>query len=358
MNILYITFIDFSKKPTSGSSVRPIRIYEAFKKAGHNITLIEGRNNNRKDRVTAYKDAIKALNEENFDLCYIEPPSGPLFYYCDRKLLKVINNKGVNIGLFYRDAYWKFPEFAGDKKRISIKGMVIRLMQQRDYRLIKKCCHKVYFPTELMASYFNLKNSGILPPGVTEIAPSMKEITELPIGIYVGGISHRYGTGMMLEAARLLNEKHTIFKLLIVCKENEWKNYIEKENITYIENAPWLEVVHATGLELERYYNKSKFALIPLEPNIYNDLAYPVKLAEYMSYRLPIVATNCCEVEKDICKHNIGLISDFQPESFAQSIIKIISNAKSYNIYCDNLEKAIESNSWERRIQCIIEDLV
>ena len=41
MTILYITFIDFGEFK-SGSSVRPQKMYDAFRQLGHEVKLLEG----------------------------------------------------------------------------------------------------------------------------------------------------------------------------------------------------------------------------------------------------------------------------------------------------------------------------
>ena len=45
--VLYITFIDFTSSPTSGSSVRPMRMLDAFKERGYEVKLLSGAGNNR-----------------------------------------------------------------------------------------------------------------------------------------------------------------------------------------------------------------------------------------------------------------------------------------------------------------------
>ena len=77
LKILYITFTDFGEL-ASGSSVRPFRIYNALVNLGHEVKLLEGQQNRRKERRVKVKEIIDWLDENRPDICYVEPPSGPL----------------------------------------------------------------------------------------------------------------------------------------------------------------------------------------------------------------------------------------------------------------------------------------
>lgn len=123
LKVLYITFTDFGEL-SSGSSVRPFRMYNAFVNLGLDVKLLEGQQNRRKERRLKVKKIIDWLDDNNPDICYVEPPSGPFFNQIDLKLLKKVHNMGIPIGLFYRDFYWKFPEWAWFDTPLDRKSVV------------------------------------------------------------------------------------------------------------------------------------------------------------------------------------------------------------------------------------------
>ena len=98
-------------------------------------------NNNLSARKNAVKKVRDLLKTWIPDACYIEPPSGPMFYYGDIGLIKLLHKKQVPIAIFYRDAYWKYPEYTQEGKqflRNRIKHFIIRAMQIYQWNVFKK----------------------------------------------------------------------------------------------------------------------------------------------------------------------------------------------------------------------------
>ena len=89
MTILYITFIDFGEFK-SGSSVRPQKMYDAFRQLGHEVKLLEGQQNRRAERKQKTAEILSWLDSHTPDICYVEPPAGPFFNAIDLKLLKKV----------------------------------------------------------------------------------------------------------------------------------------------------------------------------------------------------------------------------------------------------------------------------
>lgn len=121
MVILYITFTDFSVS-SSGSSVRPKKIYDAFKKNGHDVILISGDDFITHDNSKHKKSVAEAnewLDSNKPDICYVENATHPLFLKEDRKIIKRVHDLGIPIGYFYRDCYYRYPEVFGSGKGLK-----------------------------------------------------------------------------------------------------------------------------------------------------------------------------------------------------------------------------------------------
>ena len=363
MKILYITFIDMDKDPASGSGVRPQRMLEAFRELGYEVKLLEGIGNDRGKREKGTAEIRRWLKTQRPDLCYIEPPSGPLFFHCDRSLIRYIKSLGIPVGLFYRDAYWKFPEFAtGAKKSLKdrCKGWLIRRMQIRDAALFERCCSVVYFPSQTMLAHFSFPRMEILPPGCFHALRTrrVRREGEVCTGIFVGGATVRYGMGLLLEAAARLNREKVRLHLTVVCAEQGWTTFLA-QNPVYREaaEAPWLEVHHLhAGPELEELYARSDFGIIPVLRNIYNDFGVPIKLFEYLSHLLPIVATDCTEIARLVEGQGIGIVAHDRPEDFERALGAMIDRIDS-GCYDELCRQAMEDNLWTRRARQIVSDL-
>ena len=173
--------------------------------------------------------------------------------------------------------------------------------------------------------------------------------------IYVGGISQRYGTDLLLDAFSLMNRECKL-DLELVCREDEYislRPLFEK----YIE-AEWLHVHHLWGESLGPVYRRSDIALIPRRKDIYNDLAMPVKLFEYLSYGLPIVATNCTEMADFVRRNRIGIVVQDNPLSLAEGVLRIVRDQDLYRELKRNAKRTLENgNLWTDRAEQVAECL-
>lgn len=74
-----------------------------------------------------------------------------------------------------------------------------------------------------MATLFDLKQLKVaLPPGAKDIMIeflNVKQTKDVKIEIYVGGIIRRYGTRLLLDSFKKINEDKLVVKLILVCQQ-------------------------------------------------------------------------------------------------------------------------------------------
>ena len=134
VKVLYLTYVDLASPAKSGSALRPQKMLEALREISGELRVVDGKQNDYHARKNACAKVRTWLRDWTPDLCYIEPPSGPLFFECDRALLRLIHRKRIPIGIFYRDAYWRFPEAVGSSEKglkSALKRRLIVFMQKR-----------------------------------------------------------------------------------------------------------------------------------------------------------------------------------------------------------------------------------
>lgn len=108
-------------------------------------------------------------------------------------------------------------------------------------------------------------------------------------------------------------------------------------------------VKHLSGEALNQLYQEMDFAFIPRFKSTYNDFSVPVKLVEYLSNELPVIATNCSAQEEIINRDGYGVICKDDPNSMAEAIATMINNAE---LYRENIKKTfIEKHSWVARVE-------
>lgn len=360
LKVLFIAFIDFDGQYGSGSAVRPFRMLEAFKNLGYDVKVLEGATGkkNIKQRRKNVKATIKWIQNHDVDICYVEPPSGPFFCTLDLKLLTILKKKKIPIGLFYRDAYWKFPNFVYTKGfKEKVKAKIICKMQKRDWKVFENTCKCIYFPSGLLASYFVKDDILTLPPGCQlEKNEKARENNNLKSAIYVGGATEQYGIYLLLDSFNRINANGLKVQLICVCPKNEW-NLLPIKYREY-EKKSWIKIFHiSSGKTLDNIYKQVDFSIIPRLKSEYTDLAMPIKLFEYLSKCKPVISTNCTESAQFIEKNGIGIIVEDNVESLVMGINKIISDQDGYNLLLENCAKTRAENTWEERVKKVVHDL-
>lgn len=360
MNILYITYIDM-EVTKSGSSVRPVMMYKAMKQLGHQVYLVGGSQerkykNRRKETVLR---AMEWLDSNKPDLCYVESPTAPILGSYDRKLIKKVVSKYIPTAYFYRDMYLKFPHFRKTARR-SLTRMAKDAYLLFLQRLTDTILHRVdivYFPTKRAASYFEYKRALQLMPATNHSVSTQKSVSN-KICFYVGGLSDMYGQELLYEAFKLLNDSllREEYKLFLVCREAEYKRSV----FNRLENKKpdWLSVYHVSGYEqLQTLYEQSTVALLPQKPDQYMNMAIAVKFFEYLGEGLPIVSAGALEMSNMIRTNNLGTVTDYSPQAFADGIRDMFEDADRYNGIRQSIADYMKSNLWTDRVKQIFADL-
>lgn len=360
MKILYITFADFNIK-TSGSSVRPQKIYEAFLKNGHQVILVKGDDFITHDNSEHKKSVAEAnawLDHNTPDICYVENATHPLFLKEDRRLIKRVHDMGVPVGYFYRDFYYRYPEMYGPGEGLRNKLIYHYTLPlfKRDEKFVAKYADILYMPSRAACGVIPHPDPRELPPAGEIMDPP---VPESRMSLYIGGIATGYGFGDMLEAYDILNGRGDgEYPLSVVCRAAELP-LIGKTEEELIKEHPYLTIAHASGEELNKYYDQAAVCMVPKENDPYNDLAVSVKLYEYFSHGKPFIARPG--------KASVGLFKDSGAAIFAKDYtIEAMAEAvrdffkdpeRMKEMHQAALRFISEGNTWEDRAKQICHDL-
>lgn len=356
--ILYITYISMNKRPTSGSSVRPQKMKEAFESLDVEVKTYDGMNNDLNARRKTVSEIKKLLRTWNPDVCYIEPPSGPMFYWGDIGLIKLIHKKGIPSAIFYRDAYWRYPEYFITKEtpiKERFKQFIIKLLQLYQWKVFTGNIDIIYFTSQTVAHDFICPHKALMPPG--SFIPEIREKTVIsnPVQfIFVGGADKNHGTFLTIDAFEKVNRNEMKAKLYYICPENQWRGL----GINQEKYKDWLEVVHTSGDEqLKKYYEKADVAVLTAPRTEYRDLAVPIKIFEYISYLKPMLVTNCTETAKIVNDNQIGWVVEDNVDDVAEKIKDIILHPDDIMVKKEKMEVVRENNLWVSRARKILNEL-
>jgi glycosyltransferase involved in cell wall biosynthesis len=321
-----------------GSGKRPYEMYNAFKNLGHNVDIIQGSGSSRLKKIFD-----RQYNWRNYDFCYSEPPTSPLHPVYDYPFILKIQKNNVPFSVFYRDTYWKFPEYSSKK---GIKKPIYTAAHYTDCKIFSELADIVYFPSDFASEIsFSASTTDTLPPGCNP-TKSVQDGNVNTI-IYVGGILGGYGIQNLIQTMDLLSEEDIMLNL--VCRENEYSQISEKKKKKI--NDLSIDVLHRSGDDLIPLYKKSDIGIMPRKDTYYNNMTMPVKMFEYISFGLPIVATNCKKISDFIQATNCGRVCEQNPKKYAENIKYLCENEETTTKLSNNAHIAAKSNTWRDRAQ-------
>lgn len=342
----------------SGSQIRPLKMYNAFKNIGYEVDLISGDLKSRKNKIKEIKEKIN--NGTSYDFIYSESSTMPTLLTekshlphipLDFIFFKFCKSRGIPIGLFYRDMYWKYPEY---KKSVSIlKANIAILFYKYDLKKYEKLIDIVYLPTTTINDILKLKNVIIkpLPPALEYPVHTIKksEFNKLRL-FYVGGIGLHYDLTKLISAV----SKCDFAILTICCRENEWKQWKNKYESLMCDN---ISIVHKINDELKTYYENVDIGMLFFDTSGYRKYAMPIKLFEYMQNHLPVISTTNSAAGDFIVKNEIGWSIKYDEVELIKLLKEIHKNKAIIQNFIETISKTIENNTWEIRATQVVEEL-
>jgi len=332
----------------TGSKVRPYKMYQSFLRLGYKVDLIAGTPD---ERITKYKEVL--ASGENYAFCYAEASSYPLHPILDYRVLLGIRRLAIPMGIYYRDAYWKFEDYFPYK---GVKRLELLLRYHTDLLLFSQIASVMFFPTDSLSHLFKLRIPKIILPPGGEYRPLKREFTRPLRAVYVGGVTYRYGIQLMLEALEFVNQEKVHLVLELVCRRNELEAL--PQHIQMLVRAPWVNIHHISGDALQSIYSRCHIGLIPGIKDAYNDLAFPVKMFEYLSFGLPIVATHCKEMSKFIKTNGCGIICRDDAQSMADTLNLLTHDLDTVQrLSVRAVQTILNGNLWEDRAKLVANTL-
>lgn len=358
-------YIDPSGK--SGSMVRPMKMLNAFKEAGYDVDIVMGYKSQRKNQIKQIKNNIR--NGIVYDFMYSESSTMPtllteknhipVLSNIDFRFMKFCKDNNLKIGLYYRDIYWRFPEYG--KNMNFIKKYFAIAMYKYDLLQYSKILDVLYLQSYDMAKYLPKKyqkiNIKTLPPGCNIDEKFIDTKTEFfnnnknkKINIfYVGGIGCLYDLVPLLKVVK----KKKIVNLTICCREEEW--IVEKKRYQrYLTDR--VSIVHESGSELEKYYKKADLCSLYFPEEEYRKFVLPIKLFEYLSHVTPILATASTATGDFVKENDIGWAINDDRE-LSKIIDDVYENKKLLIEKHNNLITTLKANTWIERVNSVANDL-
>ena len=365
--IFYLPY-KLDEQASGARMLRPRKMIQAFFEIGYDVFVIEGISSERRKKIKELKTRI--TNGIKYDFMYTEshteptlltnPNHLPTHPFLDFGFFRYVRKKGIKIGLFYCDIYWKFESYGTDLPKWKKYGALINY--KYDIRQYRRLLSKFYVPDMKMCEYINEKRlmqiARELPPGADNLeALTHKKYEEdcfssNPLVVfYVGGLGRQYKIVELIEAIQ--QTKGT--KLVICCREAEWEK--EKDELKK-HMCDRVEVVHKKSNELADLYRRADVCSLMFEPDEYRGLAKPFKAYEYLSNEKPMLSTRGTAIGKFVEENEIGWNIDYNAKEISRVLLDILEKPEMLNRVVKNCESTRIRNLWKTRAEQVARDLM
>jgi glycosyltransferase involved in cell wall biosynthesis len=338
---------------TVGGQVRASKMLAALQDWGE-VWTVSGTSAQRRRMIRQVRRAISS--GVHFDFCYSEsstmptiltdPHHLPLHPLMDLEFMAWLRRRGVPVGLFYRDIYWKFPVY--DQSGVpGYQRFVAKTAYHYDLLGYRKALDVLFLPSLRMGEYVDVGptvRKVALPPG-HDIDALPPEPSSSPLSLfYVGGVGPLYQMQELFAAVSSLPQ----VKLVICTRPAEWQ--AQKKDYQSVM-GPNISVVHANGkAALAPYFAAANVALMVFKPDEYRDFAAPLKLFEYIGNGKPIMATTGTLAGDIIGRDRIGWVVDYDREEISGVLRRLSEHPEEVTATHQRVMATRDRHTWNARV--------
>jgi glycosyltransferase involved in cell wall biosynthesis len=176
--------------------------------------------------------------------------------------------------------------------------------------------------------------------------------------IYCGGISELRGALKILEALVIARKEIPSIQLVFLGQyypenfKTELERFIVKHDLA--QNVHLFDAV--SYQKVADFYNASKIGLVLLQPVKTFEISMPIKIFEYMSFGLPIIASNFGHMKDYIQNDSCGtLVDPTNADEIAAVMTELLSNRAIYQRFSENGRKAaMQKYRWELEFEKLL----
>jgi glycosyltransferase involved in cell wall biosynthesis len=281
-----------------------------------------------------------------FDGVYVETATSSAMPW-DLWFLAFARASGVPVGIYFRDAYPLHRDLyplSGLRARLPDLGWRISLAAYRRMASVS------FAPSAGLAAALGLPDAVLLPPGTEPDAPDLGAGTE-PVVAYVGALTTPVGFDRLVDALRLVRETMPEARLLAIGAT--------PPGSAAIPLPEWVDVRQASRDELPALLASVSVCAIPLPINRYTNLAWPLKLSDYLAFGKPIVATATTETAAALEGSGAGIVVGDRPAEMADGLLRVLRDRElaSRLAAASRALALAPDRTWDHRAGVIVERL-
>ena len=235
--------------------------------------------------------------------------------------------------IFINPKKWKIAE----EKYCNISDNVVVVTKSAKKELLKRVSVDpqkiIVFPNTVNKDFYNeySVNKSIL-----------NKFSDNFVLLYLGNTSERRGLDLVMKSLPIIKDYIPNIKLVIVGSSSFDKSLLELSRKLKVESYISFE-----GWKDESYFPSylsiANIGISPLKSNIHHDTTYANKIFQYMSFGVPLLASDVVSQEEIITKFKVGkLFVSENLESFINTLKNLYENKDSLEYYSKNGRIAIE----------------
>lgn len=292
-----------------------------------------------KKRINGYYYLLKDKKFKDIKHVYIEP-SASTANPVDLLFLLYLKFRKITIAIFIRDIY---PLFKDNWKKLKLYQTPHFFMWFIAVFIYLQITKVRYYPTASARNVLRDKKGKLLPPGCN-IGYPVRFNSSSRLILYAGYLNRSYGEDLIIEICKILKKERLPVKIGVVFRG--------KIDVINRSDLP----IEKIGDTLEDFTGSALLGIIPRIVNKYNDIAFPVKLMDYVQMGLPVIVTKCLEISDFVKKNKIGYSHNEKPEEWIKRIKYLLKYPQKAEELHYNVIKTKYRNGWETRANTIIKD--
>jgi len=349
-----------SHDPQSGSSLRPLRMAQAFEEIGIETVHVTGYSAERAGRARVVIDQLRAgrrfvgVYGESVTMptALSDPWHLPVRPMLDARFYRSMNRTSVPTGLFYRDAYWRFP-FYGRALRWPKRAAAI-VAYRYDLHWYRRYVDVMFVQTREL---IELLPHGDRFPVVVELPPGgdrVDSVVRRPVAgtlniMYVGGVAPPvYDLTPILAAV----DEVASTSLVVCCRPAE-STWVTDSPLYHDERV---EVVHRGAEQLRELYQTADVTVAGFGASDYMSVVTPVKVFEAIAHGVPIVISRDCAAARLIEDEHIGWIVD-DAAGLAKLLARLRDNPSELMEKAVRLNAVRDRHTWAVRARKVVDEL-
>ena len=351
----------------AASILRPLAMRQAFADLGYRVMEVTGYAAQRRQAMRRVRAAIAAgaapafVYGENATIpnALTEPRHLPPHPLLDLSFFRDCQRAGVPVGIFYRDVYWRFPQFRKGINPILEAGL------QATYRgellAYQRLGIHLFLPSRAMGRHIPFltpERASALPPGAPAVeagggsrptggAPVAEELDLLVVGVR----QDNYRLDACLRAV----SQTPGTRVTLCVRQETWEE--TREHYAPLLPAGRADVVHRSGSELLPLYERADLGVLFTEPNPYWDFAVPYKLYEYLAHELPVIAVRGTQTGRLVQEMGIGWVLEYDAGALSALLRHLREAPEEIEAVRRRMREVLPSQTWQARARQVAEEL-